>query len=241
MELQRYWEVTQARDAASLQQRLIAAAEDMGFGRVMAMSVDEDPSGRGEHTLVLVGNTPAAIRCAPDLRTAAARCPVLSHVKRSSLPVVYDQDYYVKSRAMDLWDRVAPHGYRWGISMAMHLPNHRHFVFGVASDEATHAAAESERLSRQVGDLMLLAVHAHCALERIAGPSSVQTLPVSLSPRELEALRWTRAGKTAWETSAILGIAERTVVHHLVNAMRKLRCVNKHQAVLKAIERGWIR
>ena len=44
-----------------------------------------------------------------------------------------------------------------------------------------------------------------------------------------------RTGKTAWEVGAILGISERTAVSHLNNAMRKLGCVNKHQAVLKAL------
>ena len=56
-----------------------------------------------------------------------------------------------------------------------------------------------------------------------------------LTPRELEALRWTMDGKTAWEVGAILGISERTAVLHLTNATHKLDCVNKHQAVLKAL------
>ena len=62
----------------------------------------------------------------------------------------------------------------------------------------------------------------------------------ALTPRELEALRWTMEGKTAWEVGAILGISERTAVLHVSNAMHKLGCVNKHQAVLKALRLGLI-
>ena len=62
----------------------------------------------------------------------------------------------------------------------------------------------------------------------------------ALTPRELEALRWTMDGKTAWEVGAILGISERTAVLHVNNAMHKLGCVNKHQAVLKALRLGLI-
>jgi DNA-binding CsgD family transcriptional regulator len=62
----------------------------------------------------------------------------------------------------------------------------------------------------------------------------------SLTPRELEALRWTMAGKTAWELGAILGISERTAVLHVNNAMKKLDCSSKHQAVLKALRLGLI-
>lgn len=47
-------------------------------------------------------------------------------------------------------------------------------------------------------------------------------------------------GKTAWEVGTILGISERTAVLHVNNAMHKLGCVNKHQAVLKALRLGLI-
>lgn len=36
----------------------------------------------------------------------------------------------------------------------------------------------------------------------------------------------------------ILAISEQTVVRHLGNASRKLGCVTKHQAVVKALRRG---
>ena len=63
----------------------------------------------------------------------------------------------------------------------------------------------------------------------------------ALTGRELECLRWTMEGKTAWEVGAILGITERTAVLHINNAMHKLNCTNKHQAVLKALRLGLIR
>jgi DNA-binding CsgD family transcriptional regulator len=67
------------------------------------------------------------------------------------------------------------------------------------------------------------------------------TIHVRLTPRELECLKWTMEGKTAWEVGGILGISERTAVLHLSNAMRKLDTHNKHQAVLKALRLGLIR
>jgi DNA-binding CsgD family transcriptional regulator len=62
----------------------------------------------------------------------------------------------------------------------------------------------------------------------------------SLTPRELKTLRWTMEGKTAWEVGALLGISERTAVLHVTNAMHKLGCCSKHQAVLKALRLGLI-
>jgi DNA-binding CsgD family transcriptional regulator len=47
-------------------------------------------------------------------------------------------------------------------------------------------------------------------------------------------------GKTAREVGDRMGITERTAIQHLQNAMRKLDCNSKHQAVLKALRLGLI-
>jgi DNA-binding CsgD family transcriptional regulator len=62
-----------------------------------------------------------------------------------------------------------------------------------------------------------------------------------LTERELEALRWTMEGKTAWEVGSILGISEQTAVRHLSNATRKLGSVNKHHAVVTAMRLGLLK
>lgn len=59
-----------------------------------------------------------------------------------------------------------------------------------------------------------------------------------LSNREAEILAWARAGKTVWEQSKILNIAESTVKYHLLNCYRKLNVNNRTQAVAKGIELG---
>ncbi|HBF32728.1 LuxR C-terminal-related transcriptional regulator [Rhizobium sp.] len=61
-----------------------------------------------------------------------------------------------------------------------------------------------------------------------------------LTRREQEALRWTAAGKSYWETSVILGISERTVRYFMANARNKLDAVSNTQAVAKAVWQGLI-
>ena len=77
-------------------------------------------------------------------------------------------------------------------------------------------------------------------MARVLSPAAKDLNRPNLTPRELEALRWTMEGKTAWEVGAILGISERTAVLHVNNAMHKLDCASKHQAVLKALRLGLI-
>lgn len=62
----------------------------------------------------------------------------------------------------------------------------------------------------------------------------------SLSPRELECLKWVSQGKTAWETAMIIGRSPRTIEFHLLNAVRKLGASNKIHAAVIAVRQGLI-
>ncbi len=61
-----------------------------------------------------------------------------------------------------------------------------------------------------------------------------------LSRREAEVLRWVAAGKTAWETGAVLAISEATVKFHLNNVYRKLNITTRAQAISHSIQMGWL-
>jgi DNA-binding NarL/FixJ family response regulator len=60
-------------------------------------------------------------------------------------------------------------------------------------------------------------------------------VPLELSERERDVLRWTAAGKTSSETGTIMGISARTVNYHMTSILFKLNAVNKTQAVVKAV------
>ncbi|HXF55299.1 MAG TPA: LuxR family transcriptional regulator [Hyphomicrobiaceae bacterium] len=84
-------------------------------------------------------------------------------------------------------------------------------------------------------DFQILAYHFHThVLEEIG---KLDEGPRQLSPREIECLKWAAAGKSAWETSRILGISSCTVEFYLEAARVKLNAVNKVQAVAKAVRK----
>ena len=62
----------------------------------------------------------------------------------------------------------------------------------------------------------------------------------TLTPREVECLKWAADGKTEWEISAILNISEHTADKHLANAHRKLCAANRAHAVALAIRWGFV-
>ncbi len=64
---------------------------------------------------------------------------------------------------------------------------------------------------------------------------------VHFTRRELECLKWVKEGKTNWEISCILRIAERTVEFHIGNAMKKLFATNRVTAVVIALQKGLLK
>jgi len=62
----------------------------------------------------------------------------------------------------------------------------------------------------------------------------------TLSEKELEVLRWARAGKTVWEISVIRSVSEATVKFHLRNIYHKLGVNNRAHAVGEAVNRGLV-
>lgn len=238
MFLERYFEVSQSRDIASFENRLVGFAQEMEFPLISGALVVDRPA-RGRPIFLPFGNTPDGFVETSQDQSDSVRCPVNKLLKRLSVPILYDQDLYVSQGAGDVWERQAPFGYKTGIAVALHLPGHRHFLLGV--DRSDPLPTEQRRLTRLMADLQLLAVHAQSAAAALLIPEDddeVQEL--NLTPRELDVLRWTMEGKSTWATGEILGVTENTVNFHLRNIFKKLNVSSKHHAVLKAVKRGLI-
>ena len=228
--------VLNARSRDELLTEVVRFTRKLEFETVcMTMVIDHF---LGDPEFISLDNTPTAYRELFNDSRDGRRDPVMQHCKRQSVPLIWDQQTYVKADQIDKWETQARFGYCTGIALALHMPEGRHFIVGVDRDQELPKAAQ---LTRIVADLQLFAVHAQDAARRILLPASpLPDLPL-LTPRELETLRWTMEGKTAWEVGNILGITERTVVLHANNATHKLGTANKHQAVLKALRLGLIR
>jgi DNA-binding CsgD family transcriptional regulator len=231
-----YKSVLEVRTREEFRGEILRFTRSLGFETVTALAVVD--RGPGESEFIAVDNTPRDYADSFNDPIFAVRDPVMQHCKSHSMPIVWDQRTYVAGGAAELWEQQASFGYVTGIAMAMHLPEGRHFLFGVDRDQAL--PDDPIELQRTVADLQLFAVMAQDVAMRILVPVPLQPDRPALTPRELEVLRWTMDGKTAWEAGAILGISERTAVLHISNATRKLGCNNKHQAVLKALRLGLI-
>ena len=231
-----YAAVLQARNRDEFRDEVVRFTQSLGFETVSAITVID--RGLGKSDFINIDNTPVEYTQVYTDPRLQRRDPVMQHCRRQSVPIIWDQDTYVESGVGELWEHQARYGFRTGIAMALHLPEGMHFQFGVDREEPL--PQNREELQRLVADLQLFAVHAQDSAMRLLVPAQQQPERPSLTPRELETLRWTMEGKTAWEAGVLLGISERTVVFHVNNAMHKLGCINKQQAVLKALRLGLI-
>jgi DNA-binding CsgD family transcriptional regulator len=231
-----YLSVLEAKDQDQFRSVVIRFAQRLGFETVSAMVAVDRVGGPPE--FVAVHNTPLAFQQTFDDVSIGRRDPVSQHCRRNTVPIIWGQQTYLDNDAIDLWEHQAHYGYRNGIAMALHLPEGRHFLLGVDRDQAL--PADPVELTRIVADLQLFAVHAQdTALRILVSEASRPELP-ALTPRELDVMRWTMDGKTSKQVAVQLGIGERTTLWHLQNAMLKLGCNSKHQAVLKALRLGLI-
>ena len=232
-----FTEVLKSRDRDEFRGEVVAFSKRLGFDTVSATVVIDHMLADAE--FITVDNTPQDYKDTFVSRENGRRDPVMQHCKRQSVPIIWGQGTYVTNGLGDMWEEQARFGLNNGICLALHMPEGRHFIFGVERDRPV--PLDSSELTRLVADLQLFAVHAQDAALRIFTPTPLDAGAPSLTPRELETLRWTMEGKTAWEVGTVLGITERTAALHVNNATHKLGCVNKHQAVLKALRLGLIR
>jgi len=231
-----YQSVLEAKGQDQFRSVVVRFAQRLGFDKVSAM-VAVDHVGSPPEFVAIHNASPTYLQTFENL-DFSKRDPVSQHCKRNTVPIIWGQQTYLRSNAIELWEHQSQYGYRNGIAMALHLPEGRHFMLGVDRDQ--DLPTNGAELTRIVADLQLFAVHAQdTALRVLVSEAARPELP-ALTPRELEVLRWTMEGKVTNEISAILGIGDRTTVFHLQNAMLKLHCNSKHVAVVKALRLGLI-
>ena len=231
-----YMSVLDARTEEELKRRIVRVTHQLGFRTVTAMVVVDHVHRPTE--FASIDNGPADYQELANDESLAQRDPVMQHCKHHSLPIVWNQSTYVTAGQADKWEMQAAYGYRHGIAVAMHMPKGRHFM--LALDREEPLPADQNVITQAVAAVQLFAVYAEDAASRLLRSTERAPEHAALTTRELETLRWTMEGKTAWEIGRILGIAENTVIRHAANASRKLDCTSKHHAVVKALRYGLI-
>jgi LuxR family transcriptional regulator, quorum-sensing system regulator BjaR1 len=136
-----------------------------------------------------------------------------------------------------IFDEASEFGLLDGFYLPIHQPDGS--MYGVSM----MVRRKFDNEPRMLAALQLLAIYYSVAAQRLGispltSPPSTDQPKAILTPRQLECLKWSRAGKSSWETSVILGLSEHTINEHLAEARKRLGARTTNQAVIESIARG---
>lgn len=229
-----YEAVSQAGTREEFRGALSSFAAQLDFPLVNALLIDGDLSAP-DLRIAAVGNTPPTFLVThADLKRIRVD-PVMQRLQSEPTPFAWDQGFYARRGFGHLWEDQAPHGYRVGIAASIAVGDGQRLFVGI--DRHDPLPSSEPMLTRLQADLQLLAVHAQVAARRLLGKPAASEMSAMrlphLAPRELDVLKWTDQGKTAYEVGVILGMKERTVNSYLESAKDKLGVVGKKELAVK--------
>lgn len=162
--------------------------------------------------------------------------PVFNHMASNAMPIVWNGLDYERAGVGEIWEESSQIGIRSGIAVTVECAQGIALSVGLSRD--SNETLPSGPATQLMAHVLLFAT---CLKSRVSDLVVPQLRPryadlPELTGREIDVLKWTREGKTAWELGQILGITYSTANFHLQNAQRKLASTDKHRAVLKAME-----
>jgi LuxR family transcriptional activator of bioluminescence operon len=165
--------------------------------------------------------------------------PTVRHCASHITPIAWDAIGPLE-KADRVVTRLMGESREFGLKSGLSLPVHgAGGEFGMLSLAAN---ADPEKMRQRIREILpeahLLTAYLHEAVRRVVDVVEIVPAIPRISKRERECLAWSAEGKTSWEISQILGIAERTVIFHLQNVSDKLKVVNRQQAVARAVVLG---
>jgi LuxR family transcriptional regulator, quorum-sensing system regulator SolR len=159
--------------------------------------------------------------------------PTVRHAHQSLLPLIWNNQTF--NEAPEFWEDARSHGLRYGWSQpTMGI----HCILGMLTLSRSGTPISEAEITGQGHHIAWLTQVVHQCMSHMVAKKSLPEILVFLSTREKDVLRWTAEGKTSGEISALMNISERTVNFHVANAMKKLNCVNKTAATLRAAIAG---
>ena len=161
--------------------------------------------------------------------------PVVTHAAKGQGLFCWSEAFEKMEETVckDFVDSARDHGYVSGFAMSMLTPDDIVKGFDVTLVSLASKNAELNSYAEEAWRGVMPVIHHQARFD-----DTDQICP--LSARELEVLKWISTGKTIWETSVILGLAEATIKYHMKSIFKKLGVYNRAQAVAKAVRSRWL-
>jgi len=159
--------------------------------------------------------------------------PTVSHCLTSTIPLVWTEDVFSNKDQKNLYEEAVGYGLRSGVILPIHGPRGEFGMLSFVSEQLTTKKRKTE-LATLMPVLSLIRDFVFESSKKFLDYQQSGT-PPTLTRRETEVLKWSMAGKSAWEVSRILNCSESTINFHHSNIKQKFGVNSKQQAIIKAI------
>jgi LuxR family transcriptional regulator, quorum-sensing system regulator LasR len=165
--------------------------------------------------------------------------PTVAHCIAKNTSLLWSPDIFLSREQKQMYEAASSYGLRSGVTLPIHGPKGELGILCFVNDRYPGKAFRKD-LDKILPDLSLLRdVVFDTGLSFCVPPNSCLPIP-KLTPRELECLKWTAAGKTTWEISKILRCSQSVVNFHITNVRGKLGVGSRRDAVVKSLRLGLI-
>jgi len=165
--------------------------------------------------------------------------PTVIHCARKSIPLIWSPDIFSTQKQKEMYEAACSYGLRSGVTLPIHGAQGELGILCFVTDTKPGKCFQQEA-HRMLPELSYLRdVIFETSLRFIRSSKSWEKSP-SITPRELECIKWCAAGKSSWEIAKIFHRSESAVNLHFSNLRRKFSVSSRQQVVVKAMRYGLI-
>lgn len=172
-----------------------------------------------------------------------AKDPVLQCFRRSLAPVVWNGDDYINAGLGGVRDWCVENDRSHGVTVQLPLLLDEFSIsLNVVFSVQRRERIRDEARMRAAADVALVGLHAVTGSKKALAPLIVSAMRAGspLTPAMRQYLTWAERGKTASETADIVGRKYSTIKNVLGQALERLGCSNKTDAIRLARANGWL-
>lgn len=162
--------------------------------------------------------------------------PVMAYARTQMTPVVWDDLPRDAPIPKSMFEDAVTCGVQHGATAPIYDSGLNGGLFSVA--RSTPVPKDTDYRQQLLMWMQWIAVQIHQRVHEEVIPDNNHLEHKNLTNRERQCLMWAAEGKTSWEIGQIIGIAEKTVVHHLRGASYKLGSNRRQGAITKAVAFG---
>lgn len=165
--------------------------------------------------------------------------PTVIHCARKSIPLIWSSEIFSTLKQKKMYEAACSFGLRSGVTLPIHGAQGERGILCFVTNTKPGKCFQQEA-HRKLPEFSYLRDIIFETSLRFMKPAKSREKTPSLTPLELECIKWCAAGKSSWEIAKIFHRSESAVNLHFTNLRRKFSVSSRQQVVVKAMRSGLI-